>query len=181
MTVWTRRRFVQGGLALPGLALLAGCSLAPFAAAPHTKMARIGFLNVVSASAITSRIGALRQRLHDLGYVEGVTLALESRFGDGREDQLPVLAAELVDLKLDVIVTGGPRATRAAKGATVTLPIVMTTDDDPVGAGLISSLARPGGNITGLSTISHETNRKAFELLKGILPGLSPDRNPPLE
>jgi len=149
---------------MTGVWLLAGCSMMPSTAAPHTKMARVGFLNVAPASALASRIDALRQGLHDLGYVEGVTLELESRFGEGREDRLPVLAAELVDLKVDVIVTGGPQATRAAKEASATLPIVMTLDDDPVGTGVITSLARPGGNITGLSTNGHETARKALEL-----------------
>ena len=168
-----RRQFLQGGLALAGMGLLAGCRMMPSTAAPHANMARVGFLNVVAASAITDRTEALRQGLHDLRYVEGVTLALEARFADGREDQLPVLAAELVDLKVDVIVTGGPQATRAAKEATATLPIVMAADDDPVGAGFIASLARPDGNITGLSTIGHETTRKTLELSKEILPGLT--------
>ena len=99
-----------------------------------------------------ARIEAFRQGLRELGYVEGKNIVIEWRYADGKLDRLPALAAELVRLKVDVIVTAGPTATRAAKEATVTIPIVMAQDSDPVGSGFVASLARPGGNITGLSS-----------------------------
>ena len=106
-----------------------------------------------SLSAIAARIEAFRQGLRELGYVEGKNIVIEWRYAEGKFDRLPALAAELVRLKVDVIVTAGPTATRAAKEATSTIPIVMTHDNDPVGTGFVASLARPGGNITGLSTL----------------------------
>jgi putative ABC transport system substrate-binding protein len=116
---------------------------------------------------------AFRQGLRELGYVEGKNIVIEPRYAEGKFDQLPLLAAELVRLKVDVIVTSGPTATRPAKGATSTIPIVMTFDDDPVGSGFVASLARPGGNITGLSTLSPEVSGKQLELLKEIVPRLA--------
>ena len=124
-------------------------------------------------SAIAARIEAFRQGLRELGYVEGKNIVIEWRFAEGKLDRLPALAAELVRLKVDVIVTGGSTATRAAKEATITIPIVMTQDNDPVGNGFVASLARPGGNITGLSTLSPELSGKRLELLKEIVPKLS--------
>lgn len=98
----------------------------------------------------------VRQGLRELGYAEGKNIVIERRHADGKSDQLAALAAELVRLNVDVIVSSGPTATRAAKGATSTIPIAMTFDDDPVGSNFVASLARPGGNITGLSTLSPE-------------------------
>ena len=115
---------------------------------------------------------AFRQGLRELGYVEGKNIVIERRHAEGKFDHLPALAAELVRLKVDVIVTSGPTATHPAKGATSTIPIVMTFDDDPVGSGFVASLARPGGNITGLSTLSPEISGKQLELLKEIVPRL---------
>ena len=137
-----------------------------------TKIPRIGFLITSSPSAIAPRMDAFRQGLRELGYVEGKNIVIEQRHAEGKLDQLPALAAELVRLNVDVIVTSGPTATGPAKGATSTIPIVMTFDDDPVGSGFVASLARPGGNITGLSTLAPEISGKQLELLKEIVPRL---------
>jgi len=137
------------------------------------KIPRIGFLSAVSASSISPRTEAFRQGLRELGYVEGQSIVVEYRWAEGKFDRLPDLAAELVRLKVDVILSGGPTATRPAKEATVTIPIVMAFDDDPVGSGFVASLARPGGNITGLSTLAPEISGKQLELLKEIVPRLS--------
>jgi putative tryptophan/tyrosine transport system substrate-binding protein len=134
---------------------------------------RIGFLGATSPSTISARVEAFRQGLRELGYVEGKSIFIDWRFAEGKADRLPTLAAELVRLKVDVIVTGAPQATRSAKQATVTVPIVMASDDDPVGSGFVSSLARPGGNITGSSTLSPEISGKQLEFLKEVLPKLS--------
>jgi len=138
-----------------------------------TKVPRIGFLSAVSPSTISARVAAFRQGLRELGYVEGKNIFIEWRFAEGKSDRLPSLAAELVRLKVDVIVAEAPTSTRSAKQATVTIPIVMMFDDDPVGSGFVASLARPGGNITGLSTLSPEISGKQLELLKEIVPKLS--------
>src|SRR5205807_7727573 len=103
-----------------------------------------------------ARNEAFRQGLRDLGYVEGKSIVIEWRYAEGKFDRLPDLAAELVRLKVDVMVTAGPQSTRPAKEATSTIPIVMGFDNDPVGNGFVTSLARPGGNITGLSTLAPE-------------------------
>jgi putative tryptophan/tyrosine transport system substrate-binding protein len=137
------------------------------------KVSRIGYLTAAPLSAIPQRIEAFRQGLRELGYVEEKNIIIEYRSPEGKRDRLPPLAAELVRLKVDVIVTGGPGATRPAKEATVTIPIVMAQDSDPVGNGFVASLARPGGNITGLSTLSPELSGKRLELLKEIVPRLS--------
>ncbi len=137
------------------------------------KIPRIGFLSGTSPSTISDRIEAFRQRLRELGYVEGKNIVIESRFAEGKLDRLPALAAELVRLKVDIIVTTGPTATRAAKEATNTISIVMAFDPDPVGSGFVASLARPGGNITGLSALAPELSGKRLELLKETVPKLS--------
>jgi putative ABC transport system substrate-binding protein len=137
------------------------------------KIPRIGFLSAAPRSAISERIEAFRQGLRELGYVEDKNIGIEWRYAEGKLDRLPALAAELVRLKTDVIVTAGPQATRRAKEATVTIPIVMGFDNDPVGSGFVASLARPGGNITGLSTLAPEISGKQLELLKEIVPKLS--------
>jgi ABC-type uncharacterized transport system substrate-binding protein len=137
------------------------------------KVPRIGFLLATFASVQESRLEAFRQGLRDLGYIEGQNITIEYRWAEGKLDRLPDLAAELARLKVDVIVTGGPTATRPAKEATSTIPIVMTQDADPVSSGFIASLARPGGNITGLSTLAPEISGKRLELLKEIVPRLS--------
>src|SRR5262249_2788204 len=137
------------------------------------KVRRIGFLSAVSPSTISARLDAFRQGLRELGYVEGKNIVIEWRSADGKSDRLPGLAAELVRLKVDLVVSGGPATTRPAKQATVTIPIVMASDDDPVGSGFAASLARPGGNITGLSTLSPEISGTQLELLKEIVSKLS--------
>src|SRR5215813_1513181 len=137
------------------------------------KVPRIRFLRGASVSSIGARIEAFRHGLRELGYVEGKNIVIEWRYGEEKLDRLPALAAELVRLKVDVIVTRGPASTRAAKQATVTIPIVMAQDDDPVGSGFVASLARPGGNITGLSTLAPELSGKQLELLKEIVTKLS--------
>ena len=141
--------------------------------AQQAKVPRIGYLTGSSPSARSARIEAFGQGLRELGYVEGKNIVIEYRYAEEKLDRLPVLAAELLRLNVEVIVTGGPLVTRAAKEATTTIPIVMTQDADPVGSGFVASLARPGGNITGLSTLSPEINGKRLELLKEIVPKLS--------
>ena len=138
-----------------------------------TKVPRIGFLSVSSPSTISARIEAFRQGLRELGYVEGKNIVIEYRYAEGKPDRLREFAAEIVRLKVDVIVTGGPTPTRSAKEATSTIPIVMAQDTDPVGNGFVASLARPGGNITGLSTLAPEISGKRLEFLKEIVPRLS--------
>jgi putative ABC transport system substrate-binding protein len=137
------------------------------------KVPRIGFLIASSRSVNAARYEAFLQGLRELGYEEGKNIVIEWRSAEGRLDRLAALAAELIRLKVDVIVTAGPADTRAAKEATSTIPIVMTFDNDPVGNGFIASLARPGGNITGLSTLAPELSSKQLELLKEIVPKLS--------
>ena len=137
------------------------------------KIPRIGYLTVSSLSANVARIEAFRQGLRELGYVEEKNIVIEWRSAEGKFERQGELAAELVRLKVDVIVTSGPTMTRAAKEATVTIPIVMAFDSDPIGNGFVASLARPGGNITGLSALSPELSGKQLELLKEIIPKLS--------
>jgi ABC-type uncharacterized transport system substrate-binding protein len=137
------------------------------------KVPHVGVLAGGSAASDAARIEALRQGLRELGYVEGKNLVIEYQYANGKTDRLTELAARLVDLKVEVIVTAGPSATRAAKQATTTIPIVMAQDSDPVGSGLVASLARPGGIITGLSRLSPELSGKQLELLKETVPTLS--------
>jgi ABC-type uncharacterized transport system substrate-binding protein len=151
--------------------LLAPCSTVE--AQQPRNVPRIGFLSAASASEVAFRTEPFRQGLRELGYVDGKTIVIEYRYADGKLDSLPGLTAELVRLKVDVIVTAGPSATRPAKDATTMIPIVMTQDSDPIANGFIASLARPGGNITGLSTLAQELSAKRLELLKEIAPKLS--------
>jgi putative ABC transport system substrate-binding protein len=138
-----------------------------------TKVPQIGYLGGVSLSANTARHESFRQGLRELGYVEGKNIVIDWRSADGKLDRLPALAAELVRRKVDIIVTSGGAATRAAKEASRTIPIVMTNDSDPVSDGIVTSLARPGGNITGLSTLAPELNGKRLEMLREVVPKLS--------
>jgi putative tryptophan/tyrosine transport system substrate-binding protein len=134
------------------------------------KIARIGFLSPGSPALEMRRLEAFWQRLRELGYVEGHHLALESRYAEGQYDRLPGLAAELVRLKVDIILTYAQPAIQAAQHATGTIPIVMTGNIDPVASGFVASLARPGGNITGLSLMAPELVAKQLEILKGVVP-----------
>jgi putative ABC transport system substrate-binding protein len=153
------------------IAVLGGAAIA--VAQQPAKVPRIGFLSSLSPAAVSARMDTFRQGLRELGYVEGKNIVIESRWAEGKIERLPELAAELVRLKVDVIVTGGPSVNRFAKEATATIPIVLAFDNDPVGNGFAASLARPGGNITGLSTQYPEISGKQLELLKEIVPRLS--------
>jgi putative ABC transport system substrate-binding protein len=153
------------------MVLVTGAAIAE--AQQPTKIPSIGYLTSPLLSANAARVEAFHQGLRELGYVEGKNIVIEWRSAEGKLDRAPALAAELVRLKVDVIVTGGPQSTRAAKEATITIPIVMAFDNDPVGNGFVASLARPGGNITGLSTLYPEISGKQLELLKEIVPRLS--------
>jgi putative tryptophan/tyrosine transport system substrate-binding protein len=136
------------------------------------KVPRIGFLTT-SPSVFPGRIEAFRQGLRELGYVEGKNIVIEWRYTEGKLDRAPALAAELVRLKVDIIVSSGPTLTNILKETTTTIPIVMGFHTDPVGTGLVASLARPGGNITGLSVLSPELGGKRLEILKEVVPKLS--------
>ena len=137
------------------------------------KIPRIGYLNASSASTNPARVEAFRQGLRELGYVEGKNIIIDFRAAEEKLERLPALAVELLHLNVDIIVTAGPPGTRAVKEANVTIPIIMGFDNDPVGNGFVASLARPGGNITGLSTLSPEISGKRLELLKEVVPTLS--------
>ena len=159
----TRRTFCSMLLALPF----------PARAQQPTKVPLIGYLVGSSLSANAARVEAFRQGLRELSYVEGKNIVIEWRSAEEKRDRLPALAAELVRLKVHIIVTAGPTATRAAKAATSTIPIVMAQDSDPVGNGFVASLARPGGNITGLSTLAPELSGKRLEILREVVSKLS--------
>jgi len=137
------------------------------------KIYRIGFLGIANASSWASYIVALRQGLLELGYEEGKNLVIEYRWAEGNFDRLPKLAAELVSLKVDLIVTHGAPGCRAAKQATTTIPIVMAAVGDPVRSGLVASLARPGGNLTGNSILEFDLALKRLELVKEAVPNAS--------
>jgi len=138
------------------------------------KIPRIGFLLAPARSAVLESLDAFRQGLREIGYVEGQNIVIEYRYAEGKFDRLPDLAAELVGLKVDVIVAaGGALAIKPAKNATSTIPIVMTGTADPVASGFVVSLARPGGNITGLSLGGAELSGKRLELLKETVPSVS--------
>ena len=146
----------------------------PLADAQQTgKIFRIGFLDNSTAAGIAVFLEAFRQELSKLGWIEGKNITIEYRFAEQKVERLPELAADLVRLKVDVIVTSGGPTPLAAKGATSTIPIVMTSFPDPVGAGLVASLARPGGNVTGFSGLGVELNTKRLEILKDAVPKLA--------
>ena len=137
------------------------------------KIFRIGFLDASTASANAVLLDAFRQELKKLGWIEGKNIAIEYRFAEQKPERLPELAADLVRLKVDLIVVSGLTMALAAKKATTTIPIVMTNSSDPVGAGLVASLARPGGNVTGLSSLTPELNTKRLEILKDAVSKLA--------
>jgi putative tryptophan/tyrosine transport system substrate-binding protein len=150
--------------------LFALCS--PIQAQETGKIFRIGFLDASTASGSAVLLGAFRQELGKLGWIEGKNFTIEYRFAELKRERVPELAAELVRLKADLILVAGTPSALAAKKATTTIPIVMASGGDPVGAGLVASLARPGGNITGLSSLG-ELNTKRLEILKDAIPRLS--------
>jgi len=164
----TRRAFLIAAATWPVLAW----SGAVRAQAP-AKVRRIGLLSPSSPSVAAPWNQAFRLGLRDLGWVEGKNIIIEYRYAEGRSDRLPDLAADLVRLKVDVIVVSSGPATLAAQKATTAIPIVIAAAGDPVATGLVESLARPGGNITGLSQMAYETAGKRLELLKEIVPKLS--------
>jgi putative ABC transport system substrate-binding protein len=139
------------------------------------KIPAVGFLSEGFPSSVSdsTRIEAFRKGLHEIGYMEGKNISIDYRFAEGKRDRLPDLAAELVQLKVDVIVTYGTVGTLAVKRATTTIPIVMASSSDPVGRGLVASLARPGGNVTGLSSVAPDLSGKRLELLKEVIPKLT--------
>jgi putative tryptophan/tyrosine transport system substrate-binding protein len=137
------------------------------------KVARIGYLGTSSPSLERQLVDAFRQRLRELGHVEGENIAIEYRWAEGRDDRLPSLAAELVRLKPDVIVTSGTPGTLAAKQATNTIPIIFASSGNPVQGGLVASYARPGGNVTGFTILGPDLEGKRLELLKETVSGLS--------
>ncbi len=142
-------------------------------AQPAAKIPRIGVLHAGTPAAVSQNVEAFRQGLQERGYVEGQNIVVERRFGDARPERMAEVAAELVRLKVDMIVTSTDGAIAAVKRQTQTIPIVMASSTDPVGTGFVASLARPGGNVTGLSNISPELNAKRLELLREAVPGLS--------
>lgn len=133
---------------------------------------RVGILGATTAAGFASQWDAFKQGLRELGWVEGRDLVFQQRFADNQPDRLPPLAAELVALKVDLVATHGIPGTRAAKGATSTIPILMASVADPVAAGLVASFARPGGNVTGIAFLAQELAAKRLQLLKEALPGL---------
>jgi len=145
----------------------------PVDAQQAPKITRIGYLSGATSAVSSHFVDAFRQGLRELGYAEGKTVVLEVRYSEGRVERLPELARELVGLKVDVIVTGNDAATAAVRRETQTIPIVMGNSIDPVGTGLVATLARPGGNVTGLSNVSSELSGKRLELLREVVPGLS--------
>ena len=151
--------------------LLAPCSAVE--AQQPTKVARIGFLDSSTASGIAVLSEAFRQELSKLGWIEGKNITIEYRFSEQKRERLPELAADLVRLNVDLIVTTGEPPALAAKKATTSIPIVMANAGDPVGSGLVASLARPGGNVTGLSNLGTELNSKRLEVLKDAIPKLA--------
>ena len=156
------------------LAALGGAAAWPLAARAQQagKLPTIGFLGPNTRSAASEWVVALVQRLRELGWMEGRTITIEYRWAEGREERFPEIAAELVRLKVELIVTSGTPAVMASKKATSLIPIVFATAGDPVGSGLVASLARPGGNITGLATLANELAGKRLELLREVVPGL---------
>jgi putative ABC transport system substrate-binding protein len=157
-------------------------ALCPEAEAQQSgKIFRIGFLDPSDARSSSVRLEAFWQEIGKLGWVEGKNIAVDYRFAEEQNDRVPALAADLVRLKVDVIVCSSTSAVLAAKSATTTIPIVMTTSSDPVGAGLVASLAQPGGNVTGVSGLSVELNTKRLEILKDAVPKLARVGVPRLE
>lgn len=166
----SRRRFLGDTLALAGLGLASGCGLLPSQLQPAGKVPRIGYL--ARQDWPPARIQSFKQGLLDRGYIEGENITIEWRWAE-RTEQLAPLANELVSQKVDVIVAASTLAIQAAKQATSTIPIVMSASGDPVGTGLVASLARPGGNVTGLSTQAVGMSAKRMQLFKEAVPGMS--------
>src|SRR5581483_10877724 len=168
---FSRRQLLQG-VGLAGLGLLAECGPLPGQAAP-ARVYRIGYLSPQGFAVLAPRMEALQRSLRDLGWIEGQNLIIERRLAEGQVERLPDLAAELVQLRPDVIVTSGEPAARTMKNATSTVPIVFASHADPVGTKLVDSFAHPGGNMTGVSEMAPELAGKRVELLKQAVPGVA--------
>jgi len=178
VTSQNRRQFLQGGLALAGLGVLTGCSLRFAPSAQRGELYRVGCLEPTTPPSAggAPTLEAFRRGLREHGYIEGQQVILEVRYSEGRDERLPELAAELVHLHVDVIMAGGGASgapVRAAQQATSTIPIVFVNVVDPVASGLVASLARPGGHVTGLTQSAGQENAKRLQLLKEVVPGLS--------
>ena len=169
----SRRQFVQGGLILGSVGLLGGCGLLPAPAQQPAAVHRLGYLSGRASALEAANLEALRRGMRDLGYVEGRDFTLETRFAEGRVDQFPELAAQLVRLPVDLIFTVGPQATAAARQATATIPVVFVRVADPVGPGFVAGLAHPGGNVTGFATLGIGLSQKRLELLKAAFPAVA--------
>jgi putative ABC transport system substrate-binding protein len=156
------------------ITLLLGAAAWPLAARAQQsgRLKTIAFLGPNTLSAASDWVAALAQRLRELGWVEGRTITIEYRWAEGREERFTEIAAEFARLKVDIIVTSGTPAVMALKKATSVIPIVFATAGDPVGSGLVASLARPGGNVTGLATLANELAGKRLEILREIVPDL---------
>ena len=160
-------RVIQFGV----VAMLLSLSV-PVEAQQTAKVARIGFLDSSTASGTAGLVDAFRQEMRKLGWIEGKNITIEYRFAEQKNERLPELAADLVRLKIDLIMVGGNASALAAKSASTTIPIVMANVADPIGLGLVASLARPGGNVTGSSSLAPELNTKRLEILKDVIPKL---------
>ena len=155
------------------IAFLGVAAAWPLVASAQSKISRIGFMGNSTAALEANLVDAFREGLHELGYEEGRNIVIEYRWADGKYDQFPTLVAELLAAKVDVIVTAGTPAALAVKKATTTVPLIMVAVGDPVGTGLVPSLARPGGNLTGLSSVAPDLEGKRLQLLREIVPALS--------
>jgi ABC-type uncharacterized transport system substrate-binding protein len=165
-----RRQFLQGSLTLAGLSLGSACGALPLPWQPPPKVPRIGYL--ASGSRDEPNVAAFLLGLRDLGYIEGQNILIEWRFAEGRDELLPQFAAELLALPVELILSSGPGPTVVARKATATLPVVMCFGGDPIALGLITSLPRPGGNVTGLAALSAELAAKRLQLLTEALPAV---------
>ncbi|MGC2825588.1 MAG: ABC transporter substrate-binding protein [Pseudolabrys sp.] len=155
------------------LAFLAVVAALPLEASAQSKIPRIGFMGNSTAALEANLLDAFREGLRELGYEEGRNIVIEYRWADGKYEQFPMLVAELIAAKVDAIVTAGTPAALAVKRATTTVPLVMVAVGDPIGTGLVPSLARPGGNLTGLSSIAPDLEGKRLQLLREVVPALS--------
>lgn len=175
MEFQSRRRFLQGSLALTGLSVLAGCGVFPTGTGQPAKLPRVGYLGNSNSpeTGATPNYDAFMEGLRELGWVDGKSVVLETRWAEGRPRLLPDLAAELIALPVDVLVADDALGTRAAAAITQTLPILFAAAPDPVGLGLVCSLAHPCENVTGLSNLAEGLDGKRVELLKEAVPTLS--------
>ena len=173
MSVHPRRRFLLRGLTLVSLGLLAACGLSPRAAPTPVRVPRIGWLAFGTPEGMLPLLDSLRQGLSDLGYVEGQNFIIEARWANRQQERLDDLAAELVRLNPDVIVSQATPASLAAKAATTKIPIVAVSISDPVGSGLVTSVAHPGGNLTGIGNTPPSLGAKRLQLLKETAPSIS--------